>query len=318
MKNKSKTNKKKTNIDDDDSECEFVDVTFDEKKLKAKPSNNKARAKRKSDPNKPTSKPKKAKADEHPGFITNSNDPINIRSELMKKNYETCQTNPLIGTVMVYSNTNKSVILQNHSQEREHARQYLDEIGLTSRKGGEHTDFKFFEGMECPKGLCKEYNDGPPLDINDCFAYAVHTYCATLDRPDTQSIKTAIITFVDQPCFPSLTCSSHSKNGCGSSLSKGDIVKIDGSIGAKLVKGRVWYFTAIRINEYGHTVKNRCGVGIVKALATQAHLVANRIALVTDIIPQKKNSSKTKNLESMGKYAVITFVDNNVWNRNKK
>lgn len=96
-------------------------------------------------------------------------------------------------------------------------------------------------------------------------------------------------------------------------MSKSDVVKIDGSIGAKLVKGRVWWFTAIRINQYGHTVNNQCGVGIVKVMATQAHLVANMIALVADIKPQKKTTTKTKNLDVMRKYAEILFVDDDTW-----
>lgn len=90
----------------------------------------------------------------------------------MNKNYLSCQNDPLLGAVMVDPDDNEAQILVNYNQVRANARHYLDDNGITSRKGGEDN----FVGNECPPGFCWEYNEGegPPFRINDCFAYATH------------------------------------------------------------------------------------------------------------------------------------------------
>jgi hypothetical protein len=99
-------------------------------------------------------------------------------------------------------------------------------------------------------------------------------------------------------------CKKHPK-GCGPHLEKSDIVKVCGDINAKLVGGKVWYFLARRMNG----MKHHCYVGVVKVLATQAHLVANRLARVLDIHGKEACDNKTKNLGIICSHADMKFMD---------
>lgn len=85
----------------------------------------------------------------------------------MNKNYLSCQNDPLLGAVMVDPDDNEAQILVNYNQVRANARHYLDDNGITSRKGREDNEFKNFVGNECPPGFCWEYKEGkgPPFWI---------------------------------------------------------------------------------------------------------------------------------------------------------
>jgi hypothetical protein len=93
-------------------------------------------------------------------------------------------------------------------------------------------------------------------------------------------------------------------------LKVGDVVKIDGSTPATLITGRAWMFNVIRFN--GDDIDRKCGVGVLKCFATQPHIVANRVAIVTEIgehEPTDKPHIST--VAQKCKYAMIAFLDGN-------
>jgi hypothetical protein len=97
-------------------------------------------------------------------------------------------------------------------------------------------------------------------------------------------------------------CKHHLTRGCGEYLKIGDFIKVDGFKLAPFVKGKVWFFTAVKIDHTEHS--HQCGVGIVKCFATQAKLVVNRVGVVTDIVPRiMLTDNRNMNIEVLCKHA---------------
>lgn len=98
------------------------------------------------------------------------------------------------------------------------------------------------------------------------------------------------------PCFNATDVNNIGiADGCGESLKVGQFIKVDGFKPAPFVKGKVWYFTAVRIDHTDHS--HKCGVGIVKCFATQAQLVANRVGVVYEIVPRLYTEKRTMNVQ---------------------
>jgi hypothetical protein len=93
-------------------------------------------------------------------------------------------------------------------------------------------------------------------------------------------------------------------------LKVGDVVKIDGGTPASLITGRAWLFNVIRFN--GDDIDRKCGVGVLKCFATQPHIVANRIAIVTEIVDgEETDKPYISSVQQKCKHARITFLDGN-------
>ena len=222
-------------------------------------------------------------------------------------NYKKAMKSPEIGAVLI---TQKKAVIQvvNESIVRNECRPYLDYIGKPSRKSGACKSDKSFEGLEVAQGCAFKYDIRSPTYLNDCYKVAYHVYPPMLNDYDTASVTHAFMMFIDMPMYSCMYCHRH-PTGCGRSLNKGDVIKVDGGLAAELVKGKCWFFKAVRLNDKECNKNSPCCVGIVKAFATQAHLVANRIGVVTKIILKKETSVPTVNLPIICKHANVQFVD---------
>ena len=228
----------------------------------------------------------------------------------LKLRFQKALKAPELGCVLVDFAGNVQ-LLTTDNLVKKHAREHLDGIGKESRKeqsGNEHP-MKEFLGHEVPNNKCAAYLVHPPKRLSDCYTRAYHLYAAQVDDPDTKRVTQGIVLNIEDPILQCHTCAKHPK-GCGRTLKVGDVVKIDGSTPATLITGRAWMFNVIRFN--GDDIDRKCGVGVLKCFATQPHIVANRVAIVTEIgehEPTDKPHIST--VAQKCKYAMIAFLDGN-------
>jgi hypothetical protein len=142
----------------------------------------------------------------------------------------------------------------------------------------------------------------------ECHKFATFAHPPMLHRDDVKTVTRALICFTNIPHRREMRCSKH-PYGCGLSLKVGSLVRVNGMEKCRFVKGMAWYFPVWTVDSEAHL---ECCVGIVKTLPTQGHLVANRTAIVTQLVKMctpSSSSKKTQTLRLLTDYAVATFVD---------
>jgi hypothetical protein len=242
--------------------------------------------------------------------ITFLPDKDNSPSEELMERFQKALKAPELGCVFV-DFAGDVHLLKTDNLVKKHAREYLDAVGKQSRKeqsDNEHP-MKDFQGHDVPNNKCAAYLVSSPKRLNECYTKAYHIYAAQVDDPDTKRVTQGIVLNIEDPILQCHTCAKHPK-GCGRTLKVGDVVKIDGSTPATLITGRAWMFNVIRFN--GDDIDRKCGVGVLKCFATQPHIVANRVAIVTEIgehEPTDKPHIST--VAQKCKYAMIAFLDGN-------
>jgi hypothetical protein len=242
--------------------------------------------------------------------ITFLPDNENSPSEELMERFQKALKAPELGCVFV-DFAGDVHLLKTDNLVKKHAREYLDAVGKQSRKeqsDNEHP-MKDFQGHDVPNNKCAAYLVSSPKRLNECYTKAYHIYAAQVDDPDTKRVTQGIVLNIEDPILQCHTCAKHPK-GCGRTLKVGDVVKIDGSTPATLITGRAWMFNVTRFN--GDDIDRKCGVGVLKCFATQPHIVANRVAIVTEIgehEPTDKPHIST--VAQKCKYAMIAFLDGN-------
>jgi hypothetical protein len=117
-----------------------------------------------------------------------------------------------------------------------------------------------------------------------------------------------LICFTNIPYRPEMRCKKH-PYGCGSSLKVGDLVRVHAVEKCHLIKGTAWFIPVFTISPSGML---GCCVGMAKTLPTQAHIVANRTALVSklcDMEERTEANKKSQSLPLLCAYAEAKFVD---------
>jgi hypothetical protein len=232
-----------------------------------------------------------------------------ITDEIMQKNWMDAQNNPEMG--LHYINTFGEVVEITTSVKVVESMKFKEQMGIVSRKDKEfkkeHPDFVQFKGIPTPSNMVPIFSISSPNFLKDCPEKACHLVPPNLSDPVVQRLKECNILFLDAPMFQCHRCKRHLTRGCGESLKVGDFIKVDGFKPAPFVKGKVWYFTAVKIDHTEHS--HQCGVGIVKCFATQAKLVVNRIGVVMEIVPRMVTDNRTMNIDVLCKHAKVKFVD---------
>jgi hypothetical protein len=198
------------------------------------------------------------------------------QSDIQQKNWLDAQNHPELGICYV---TPAGQFVEIHTgQKVNEARGFLVGIGIPSRKGDSCKNCKICpkcknSKKETDKGKAKPFMGkpvtekgvmiyrSPPEFVTDCHQRVCHIYPPQLGLRIVQKLEHCIITFQDRPMFAFQCCSRH-QDGCGKSLMKGDIVKIDGSYPSSFIKGRAWYHHAVRVDPLN--LSSKCVVGIVK------------------------------------------------------
>jgi hypothetical protein len=142
----------------------------------------------------------------------------------------------------------------------------------------------------------------------ECHKYATFAHPPMLHRDDVKSVTKTLICFTNLPHRREMRCSKH-PYGCGLSLKDGSLVRVNGMEKCRFIKGMAWYFPVWTVDSEAHL---ECCVGIVKTLPTQGHLVANRTAIVTQLVKMctpSSSSKKTQTLRLLTDYAIATFID---------
>lgn len=244
-------------------------------------------------------------------FMTNDSNvrPDLITDEVMQRNWIEAQKNPEMG--LHYINTFGEVVEIRTSTNVRESMPFKEQMGIVSRKDKEfkeeNPDYVQFKGNPTPLNSVPIFAVASPSFLKDCPDKACHLVPPNLSDPVIQRLEECNILFLDAPMFQCHRCKHHRTRGCGESLKIGDFIKVDGSKPAPFVKGKVWFFTAVKIDHTEHS--HQCGVGIVKCFATQAKLVVNRVAVVMDIVPRMVTDNRTMNIEVLCKHAKVKFVD---------
>jgi hypothetical protein len=228
----------------------------------------------------------------------------------MQQNWIEAQNNPEIG--LHYMNTLGEVIEIVTTTNVHESKEFKEhQMGVRVRTDKEfkkeHPEYVSFKGHPVPPESVPVFTIASPSFLKDCPEAACHLAPPNLVNPVVQHFGHCNILFLDKPMFQCHRCEKHRAHGCGQDLKVGDFIKVDGIKPAMFVKGKVWYFTAVRIDHTDHT--HKCGVGIVKCFATQCFLVANRIGVVTEIVERLVTTNRTINLQILCKYAKVRFVD---------
>jgi hypothetical protein len=117
------------------------------------------------------------------------------------------------------------------------------------------------------------------------------------------------ICFTNMPYKKSMRCDKH-PYGCGLSLKVGDVVRVYAVEKCRFVKGVAWYIPVHLIQPSGNI---GCCVGIAKTFPTQAHILANRTAIVSELVGMTDISGEdVKETQAIGllcSHAIATFID---------
>lgn len=148
----------------------------------------------------------------------------------------------------------------------------------------------------------------PITCLTECHMTGSFKYLPKLDWPDTQATKECAILFTDCCFMKQMRCDKHPE-GCGTHVKPHLKVKIAANLVCLFVKGGYWF---IPVHTIGIDGGYCCCIGVVKTLPTQAHLVANRIAIVVSIHEHNPNvGPSTKVISKLCGYAVAKFIDGN-------
>lgn len=148
----------------------------------------------------------------------------------------------------------------------------------------------------------------PITCLTECHMTGSFKYLPKLDWPDTQATKECAILFTDCCFMKQMRCDKHPE-GCGTHVKPHLKVKIAANLVCLFVKGGYWF---IPVHTIGIDGGYCCCIGVVKTLPTQAHLVANRIAIVVSIHEHNPNvAQSTKVISKLCGYAVAKFIDGN-------
>lgn len=117
------------------------------------------------------------------------------------------------------------------------------------------------------------------------------------------------ICFTNMPYKKSMRCDKH-PYGCGLSLKVGDVVRVYAVEKCRFIKGVAWYIPVHLIQPSGNI---GCCVGIAKTFPTQAHILANRTAIVSELVGMTDTSGgDVKETQAIGllcSHAIATFID---------
>jgi hypothetical protein len=142
----------------------------------------------------------------------------------------------------------------------------------------------------------------------DCHETASFVHCPMLHLDEVKVTTHTLICFTNIPYRPEMRCKKH-PYGCGFSLKVGDLVRIHAVEKCHLIKGTAWFIPVFTINPSGML---GCCVGMAKTLPTQAHIVANRTAIVSklcDMEERTEDNKKSQSLPLLCAYAEAKFVD---------
>jgi hypothetical protein len=244
-------------------------------------------------------------------FLRNDSNvrPELITDEVMQQNWIEAQKNPEMG--LHYINNYGEVVEITTSSNVLESMKFKEQMGIVSRKDKDfkkvNPDYVQFKGNPTPLNMVPIFAISSPNFLKDCPDKACHLVPPNLSDPVVQRLEGCNILFLDAPMFQCHRCKRHLTRGCGESLKVGDFIKVDGFKPAPFVKGKVWFFTAVKIDHTEHS--HQCGVGIVKCFATQAKLVVNRVGVVMEIVPRMVTDNRTMNIEVLCKHAKVKFVD---------
>ena len=234
-------------------------------------------------------------------------EPTIVQSAIMREKFEAAKVYPELGCCMV-DFMGKFQVLMTDGDCKKHARELLDSIGKESRKNsnGEPHALKRFTGKKNPDNKIAAYLNYSPKRLSDCHEKSLHLYDAVTQDPDTKKATHAVVLHLESPLSQLHCCTLH-PDGCGKTLKVGDVVKVDGASPVHLVNGKAWMFNVNRFNAQNMAIK--CGVGVMKVMATQANIIANRIAIVTGVHEHVPSEMKTSTVEHTCCYATVTFLD---------
>jgi hypothetical protein len=143
----------------------------------------------------------------------------------------------------------------------------------------------------------------------DCHEIASFVHCPILHLDEVKVTTHTLLCFTNIPYRPEMRCKKH-PYGCGSSsLKVGDLVRVHAVEKCHLIKGTAWFIPVFTISLSGML---GCCVGMAKTLPTQAHIVANRTALVSklcDMEERTEANKKSQSLPLLCAYAEAKFVD---------
>jgi hypothetical protein len=133
-------------------------------------------------------------------------------------------------------------------------------------------------------------------------------YTPKLDWPDTQATKECAVLFTDCCFMEEMRCDKHPTD-CEIHVKPLLKVKIAANRVCFFVKGGYWF---IPVHTIGVGGGYSCCIGVIKTLPTQAHMVANMIAVVVSVHEHNPNVGPgTKIISKLCGYAVAKFVDGN-------
>jgi len=238
---------------------------------------------------------------------------------LVKNRHTEYKTLPYLSAIGVVSR--KSMAGSKKKKNIQHEADAEDETGDDGcfeipRRTGRSNDLVYdlmqFTGKD-GYGVYKDVITG----LLDCHKSAIFVHPPMLHLPEVQITNRFYICFTNMPYRKDMVCPKH-PYGCGLSLKVGDVVRVHATERCKFIKGIAWYMPVARIDSSGNL---SCNVGIAKTFPTQGHILANRTAIVSNLVkmdePDEKNKG-TQTLELLCGHAEATFIDNIVPRKNIK
>jgi hypothetical protein len=146
-------------------------------------------------------------------------------------------------------------------------------------------------------------------NLLECHETASFVHDPMLYLSEVKLTTKFYICFTNMPYKKSMRCEKH-PYGCGLSLKVGDVVRVYAVEKCHFIKGIAWYIPVHLIQPSGNI---GCCVGIAKTFPTQAHILANRTAIVSELVGMTDTSGgdpkETQAIVLLCCHAIATFID---------